>query len=158
MERVGADEYYLLDKSYFLRLREALGERLHLFVAEQDGVICSAALFVHTGDIIQYHLSGSDPAYAHFAPSKLVLDEARLWGNAVGARLLHLGGGVGSRRDNLFMFKAGFSLQRHRFYVWKWVVFPKVYSRLVNAWRASLIEGGQEQIATDFFPLYRAKQ
>ena len=155
MEKVGADQRYSFDRSYFLRLREALGERLELFVAELEGVVCSAALFVHTGDTIQYHLSGSNPDYAKLAPSKLVLDEARLWGNATGARFLHLGGGVGSNKDNLFLFKAGFSPLRHKFFVWRWIVLPEVYSQLVDARRAWLTENGQELAATEFFPLYR---
>jgi hypothetical protein len=156
MQKVDADQRYLFDRCHFLRLREALGERLQLFVAELGSVVCSAALFVHTGNIIQYHLSGSDPDYAKMAPSKLVLDEARLWGNATGAHFLHLGGGVGSSEDSLFLFKAGFSPLRHKFLVWRCIVLPDVYSRLVDARRAWLAENGQELAATDFFPLYRA--
>jgi hypothetical protein len=156
MKRVDADGRYFFDGRYFSRLREVLGERLQLFVAEQAGTVCAAAFFVHTGDIIQYHLSASNPDYAKLAPSKLVLDAARLWGNTTSARFLHLGGGVGSSKDSLFLFKAGFSPLRHRFFVWKWVVLPEVYSRLVDARHAWLTENGQGLPTTDFFPLYRA--
>jgi hypothetical protein len=142
MRKVDADERYYFDRRYFLRLREALGERLQLFVAQQDGIVCSAALFIHTGDIIQYHLAGSDPDYAKLAPSKLVLDEARLWGNSLGTHFLHLGGGVGSRKDSLFSFKAGFSPLRCKFFVWHYTVLPEMYSQLVDARRIWLAENG----------------
>lgn len=155
MEKVGADERYFFDRSYFSRLQEALGKRLQLFIAEQEGIICSAALFVYTGDIIQYHLSGSNPDYARLAPSKLVLDEARLWGNTTDARFLHLGGGVGSSEDNLFLFKAGFSPLRYKFFVWNCIVLPEIYFQLVDARRAWLAENGQVLTSTNFFPLYR---
>lgn len=155
MRRVNAEGRYYFDRRYFRRLREALGERLQLFVADHRGTVCAAALFVHTGDMIQYHLAGSDPDYAKLAPSKLVLDEARLWGNSLGARFLHLGGGVGSSRDDLFFFKTGFSPLRRRFFVWQHVVLPEVYAQLVDARRAWLAEKGLAPTSTDFFPLYR---
>ena len=156
MKKAGASDRYFFDRPYFLRLRDALGERLQLFVAEYDGIVCSAALFVHTGDIVQYHLSGSHPDFAKLAPSKVVLDEARLWSNRAGARFLHLGGGVGSKEDSLFMFKAGFSSLRHRFSVWKFIAKANLYSRLVDARRAWLATKGKQLVDTGFFPLYRA--
>lgn len=156
MKKVNADGRYYFDRCYFLRLREALGERLQLFVAQHDGMVCSAALFVHTGDMIQYHLAGNNLDYAKLAPSKLVLDEARLWGNRLGAHFLHLGGGVGSRKDSLFSFKAGFSPLRCKFFVWHHIVLPEVYFQLVDARRVWLAENGMSLASTDFFPLYRA--
>ena len=129
------------------------GERLHLFVAESEGVVCSAAIFVHTGDIIQYHLSGSDPQYGRLAPSKLVLDQARLWGNTTGAEFLHLGGGVGSRADGLLLFKAGFSPLRHQFSTWKWIVQHGVYARLVDARRKWLGARAAQLETSSFFPV-----
>jgi len=157
MRKVHADSRYYFDRRYFWRLREALGERLQLFVADYAGRVCAAALFVHTGDIIQYHLAGSDPDYARLAPSKLVLDEARWWGNSLGARFLHLGGGVGSSQDDLFFFKAGFSPLRCPFFVWQHIVLPEIYTRLVDARRVWLAENGLAPTSTDFFPLYRAE-
>ena len=156
MQKVEASCYYLFDRDYFLGLREAFGESLNLFVAEIDGVVCSAALFVRTGDIIQYHLSGTDPRYVRSAPSKLILDEARTWGNSTGAHHLHLGGGVGSREDNLFQFKAGFSPVRHSFFIWKWIAIPKIYAELVAARQAWRTRQELTTASSDFFPFYRA--
>ncbi len=156
MQRVGAADHLFFDIDYLAGLREALGERLQLFVAEHERTVCSAALFVHTGAIIQYHLSASDPQCSRLAPAKLVIDEARLWGSTKGVRFLHLGGGVGAQEDGLFRFKAGFSPMRHRFCIWKHIVLPDVYEQMVEARQSWLTEKGQEPASTSFFPLYRA--
>jgi hypothetical protein len=155
MDKVQASRQYYFDREYFIRLRQALVGRVHLFVAEKDGAICSAALFILTNEIMQYHLSGSDPAYAAYSPSKVVIDEARLWGTSSGARYLHLGGGVGSRQDTLFQFKAGFSSTRHKFAVWKCVVFPGLYTELVQARIRWATELGLD-VSHSYFPQYRA--
>lgn len=155
MDRVGAAERYFYDKLYFHQLREALGGRLKLFVAEHGGTVCSGALFVHTGKIVQYHLSGSAPDSGRLAPSKLVLDEARQWANSANAQLLHLGGGVGSQEDSLFRFKAGFSPTRHRFFVWKWIVLPEVCGELVRVTRDRSADCTDTTV--DFFPAYRIR-
>jgi hypothetical protein len=156
MERLDATAYYRFGADHFLQLREALGKRLKLFVAEIDGNICCAAIFVHTNEVIQYHLSGTDPDFARLAPLKLVLDAARLWGNATGARFLHLGGGVGSSEDSLFLFKSGFSPVRHRFCIWKWIVLPELYNQLAEARKTWLAEHGLDPPPGGYFPQYRA--
>lgn len=154
MERANADDRYYFDESYFVRLREGLGDRLHLFVAELGDTVCSAALFVHAGSIIQYHLSGTNPQFAKLAPSKVVLDEARLWGNRTGARFLHLGGGVGAKRDGLFQFKAGFSDQRHQFKIWRTIVDPPMYQRLVEQKHDWNKAHGLVATNSNYFPAY----
>ena len=66
-----------------------------------------------------------------------MLDTVRLWATERGARVLHLGGGVGSKADSLFQFKAGFSDRRHLFHIWRWIVQPDIYERLCrqrDAW------------------------
>jgi lipid II:glycine glycyltransferase (peptidoglycan interpeptide bridge formation enzyme) len=156
MRRVGAKDLYFFDEDYFLALRNALGESLQLIVAESEGEMRAAALFIHTCGIIQYHLSASETQRSSLSPSKLVLDEARLWGNEVGARWLHLGGGVGVRDDNLFAFKSGFSPVRHGFCIWSHIVLPEVYDELVQTRHARLEQQGRKPESCDYFPLYRA--
>ena len=156
MIRVRADDHYFFDKAYFDTLREVLGEHLQLFVARLHGEICAAALFVRTNDVIQYHLSASASDCLKLAPSKLIIDEARQWGNKIGARWLHLGGGVGSQEDDLFRFKAGFSPSRSQFYIWKWVVQPDRYQDLVQARRQWMRERhGDVWSHSAYFPAYR---
>lgn len=156
MRRAQAKPYYFFPRAYFEQLKDALGEQLLLGCAEFQGTICSGALFLLTGKVMQYHLSGSDPGFGKLAPAKVVLDEARLLGKARGAKVLHLGGGVGSSEDNLFKFKAGFSPLRSKYYVWKCIVEPEMYMTLVQARRNE--SGNSESDAThNFFPLYRSE-
>ena len=156
MQRVGADSYYFFDKSYFLELREALGDRLQLFVARLGDAVPSAALAIHGGATVHYHLGGSDPGFRELAAMKTVLDEMRLWGCSTGARALHLGGGVGCRQDSLFRFKAGFSPLRRQYRVWSHIVQPEVYERLSRARRGWLARQGLAGEHAGFFPEYRA--
>jgi hypothetical protein len=81
-----------------------------------------------------------------------MLDFARRSFAARGARVLHLGSGLGGREDSLLLFKAGFSDRRHPFRSWRLVVAPELYRRLCDR-RATTRDAAA---APDgFFPLYR---
>ncbi|MBV9999230.1 MAG: aminotransferase class I/II-fold pyridoxal phosphate-dependent enzyme [Verrucomicrobia bacterium] len=85
----------------------------------------------------------------------LIFDAVRLWANEAGARVFHLGGGVGASQDSLFHYKAGFSDRRHDFAIWRWVVQPGLYRELC-ARRARVHElQGLEPASPDYFPAYR---
>lgn len=155
MKRVQAAPHYFFNRTYFDNLRAALGNRLRLYVATMDGDICAASLFVRTQNIIEYHLSASSVDCLKWAPSKLIIDEARQWGNRIGVRWLHLGGGVGSREDALLRFKAGFSPLRFRFFIWKWIVQPQIYNQLVQARDQWYRQPAQRPPDSTYFPSYR---
>jgi hypothetical protein len=156
MNRVGAQSWYYFKTEYFHALREALGSRLHLFVAEKDGRPVSTALFVRTGSIIQYHLGASDDVGLLHAASKVIMDQVRIWGTQTGAAIFHLGGGVGVQEDSLFRFKSGFSPLRYDFFVWKKILLPERYNLLVQSRLAWLSKRGKDSFSDSFFPLYRA--
>lgn len=145
---------YFFERSYFARLREELQDNLHLFVAIRNGVVLSAALFTLCNGIIQYHLGGTDPRYRDVASSKLIFDAVRLWGYERGARVLHLGGGVGGKEDGVYRFKEGFSNLQYTFRTWRAVLDPPVYWELVKK-RYPRSRGGQDIKKSGFFPLYR---
>lgn len=155
MQRVGASDFYLFSADYFDGLRQALGEeRLHLFaVMSPEGQIAAAGLFTRECDIVQFHLSGTAPEFMRQAPSKLMLDEVRLWAKESGHRWFHLGGGVGGASDALFEFKAGFSSLAQPFHTYRMILDEKQYSMLTQR-RA--VWAGSSSIADGFFPAYRA--
>jgi len=157
MRRVNADAHYHLNQLYFDQLRIALGEKLHLFAARRGGRVISAALFTLVNGLVEYHLSGSSIEELNYAASKLVIDEARRWATAQGATVLHLGGGLGSHNDSLFLFKSGFSPQRHAFRIWRYVVDPAQYASAVQQRRAWLSRRGFRFSQEDYFPTYRSK-
>jgi hypothetical protein len=139
-----------------LRLREALGENLHLMVTRADGQVAAAGLFTEYAGIIQALLVGTDDAYRKLSPLKLLLDDVRRWGNERGDRVLHLGGGRGGREDALFAFKGRFSKRRHPFHTGRWVLDPAAYRGLVAA-RQRWLEGTGRRVASPgWFPAYRA--
>jgi len=158
MERVDADEAYYFDQAYCDQLRKLLGPNLHLFVAELDGVVISAGLFSLFQNIVQFHLSGSDTEYLRYAPSKVLLDEVRIWASSQGAKVFHLGGGVGARKDGVFMFKAGFSDRRHEFKVWKCVVNEDAYNQAVaeRKNRNNSSTSALTSTSNGYFPEYRS--
>ena len=155
MDRVGASSQYYFDAAYFAGLRAALGDSLHLFVVRLDDVILSAALFTLVNGIVQYHLGGTNPEYPEPSANKLLFDDVRLWAKEAGASVLHLGGGLGSRKDSLYQFKSGFSDREHRFKIWRYVVDQTLYS-LAESQRRSWFEGrGQTIDPAKSFPSYR---
>jgi lipid II:glycine glycyltransferase (peptidoglycan interpeptide bridge formation enzyme) len=161
MSRVGASAYYFFDRNYVVALREALGASLSLCVVDIGGVIAAAGLFVETCGIVQYHLSGTDPAYMKQRPTKLMLHHVRSWAKARGNTVMHLGGGVGGAQDSLFKFKAGFSHGRASFHTLRMVIDRPTYQGLVTARdERHRAKTGEETIHADdalagFFPAYR---
>lgn len=152
MSRVGASAYYFFDRKYLDHLRRALDTRLKLAVVEIDGAIAAAGLFVETGAIVQYHLSGTDEAHRKRQPTKLMLHFVRGWARERGDHWMHLGGGVGGAADSLFKFKAGFSTETRAFHTLRMIIDEAAYSRLVKEKHPS--EGVTTNLG-GFFPLYR---
>lgn len=151
MDRIQADSMYYYDNDYFEYLLREMKDVIHLFVCELDGCIASVALCAFCNGIIQVHLAGTDAEHKKFAPMKLVFDTIREWGNKNGANVVHLGGGVGARRDSLYNFKKGFGANEHTYRIWQHIVDPDVYETLCSqAFDESRIEP-----SVDYFPKYR---
>jgi Acetyltransferase (GNAT) domain len=149
MERVGANPAYMFDDHYFERLFASDPGVFFLFVCrDPTGQLAAGGVFARTGGILQYHLGGTAGDALQYSPLKLVLDTARRWGSDNGARIFHLGGGVGYRNDSLLRFKSGFSPTRKKLKVWRFVVCPEIYKQLCAA--------TSEANDDEFFPRYRA--
>lgn len=157
MRRVGARPSYFFPRSYFEQLAASLGDQLQLFVGLHEGRVVCGSLFVATCGMLQYHLGGTLDAARHLAPMKLVIEEARLWANQRGLKILHLGGGTTAQPDDpLLYFKMGFSSLVHDFAVWRWVLFPDIHEKLCEAHALRNADGLLTAADADFFPPYRA--
>lgn len=157
MRRVGADTRYMFDSRYFEGIFSLKPAETHLFICSLDEELACGGIFLLCNKIVQYHLSATSEKFLHLAPTKLMLDEVRMWAIRRGAEVFHLGGGVGAAEDNLFEFKAGFSNRRHSFSTWNWIVDEHAYVKLVQArarWESE--RGSQWQQRPGFFPAYRA--
>lgn len=156
MQRVDATTLYFFDTAYFRRLINELSPNIHLFVCLNDNVVACGGLFTLFGGIVQYHLGGTRDEFLTLAPTKLLFEMVRLWANEQsGAKVFHLGGGVGSKQDSLFHFKAGFSDCRQPFAIWRLVINTAAYARLCamkDAWNAQHNLYGTPE---NFFPGYR---
>ncbi|WP_414585241.1 FemAB family protein [Scytonema sp. PCC 10023] len=155
MNRVAAKTSYYFDYDYYFNLSK-LGNKIHLCIVEwQEEIIC-AGLFTECCGIVQFHLSGTKNKFLKQAPSKLMLDYVRFWAKERGNKVFHLGGGVGSSRDSLYEFKAGFSKQSHKFLTIRIITDKEKYRSLVEFKAESLKIDVDKILQTEFFPAYRS--
>jgi CelD/BcsL family acetyltransferase involved in cellulose biosynthesis len=156
MDRVGAADIFRYPDSYYLALRRALGDRLHLFGVRHAGRLVATALFTEWKGIVQGFISCVRSEALVLSPARVLYDYIRRWAGERGCRVLHLGGGTSPQPDNpLFQFKAGFSGGRHEFRTWRWVVNPEAYENACRRRSAWNVAKGLVPVRSDFFPAYR---
>jgi hypothetical protein len=156
MSRNRAASSYGLSLDDALRLREELGDHIHLLVTRLDGAVVGAGLFTEFDRIVQAHLVGTDESQHRLSPLKVMLDDARMWARRRGNRILHLGGGRGGREDSLLAFKGRFSPRRHAFHTGRWILDPAGYAELADRRSIAAAERGLAVGDPGWFPAYRA--
>ena len=155
MRRAHAQHSYFFEAAYFEVLARELGSALHLFVVLFGNEVAAASLATICNGVVQDHLGGTRDGFLDHSPDRLVVDTERLWAADSGARVHHLGGGVGSHQDSVFQYKAGFSSRRHTFSTWCYVVEPAAYHELCRQkayWNGA---NGLQASSPDYFPAYR---
>lgn len=155
MDRVKAKGIYYFSRDYFKDLIK-LGDKLHLGIVESEGKIVCASLFFESCGIVQAHLGGTKTEFLKQSPFNLLLHHMRLWAKARGNQYLHIGGGVGGQKDNLYTFKSGFSKQRHEFLTLRSVIDHHHYNNLIEFRAQSINKTVEELKKSQFFPAYRA--
>lgn len=155
MNRVAAKDDYYFSRSYFEDLLK-LGDKIHLGIVESEEAIASACLFFESCGIVQAHLGGTRTEFLKQSPFNLLLHHMRLWAKAKGNKYLHIGGGVGGKKDNLYTFKSGFSKQRHQFFTLRKIVDAKLYNDLLQVRANSINKSVEELQSSQFFPAYRS--
>ena len=153
MARISASSYYFFPVDYFYKLKEVLGDQLEVAVAiNENGEVMGGSLFTLCGDIVQYHLSGTATSHFKVPSIKLVLYETILRAKQNGYKILHLGGGLGGRKDSLYSFKSGFSKWELDFYTYRVITDPLQYAYLCDA-HSQLNQTNSSD--DSFFPKYR---
>jgi hypothetical protein len=150
MRRVGASDYYFFPCDHLAALHDAVGERMHLAVAVQDGEVVGGNTFFEHDGIATGYVSSTRRARNRYA-DELLYDEVRRFCKNRGDSIFHLGGGKGGCNDSLFEYKAGFSPSRHPFHTWRVVTDPDAYRRLVAERNPTADPGDM----TGTFPPYR---
>nr|WP_221378110.1 GNAT family N-acetyltransferase [Actinoplanes polyasparticus] len=147
MRRVGASDYYFFSREHLAAVHDAMGDRMHLAVALEDGEVVGGNTFFEHHGIATGYVSSTRRAPKRYA-DELLYDEVRRWCKTRGDTVFHLGGGKGGEQDSLFSYKAGFSPRRHPFHTWRVVSDRMAYEDLVSA-------AGRDTGESGTFPPYR---
>lgn len=156
MKRVDADDCYFFETDYYHKLlsSEDIDSSLMLCKHNETQEIIAGAIFLKTGDIVQYHLSGLSEEYFELNPIKLIIDEMRIQATHKGFTHFNLGGGLGSKEDSLFQFKSSFSKNYKTFKIWKYIVNEDIYKILAENHLKTQLKN--EDLDKGYFPAYRA--
>lgn len=154
MDKDNAEPYYYFKPEFYKSIHEDLKDNYEMFWAEYDGKIIAMSIMIFANGRLNYHLSGSDLQYRNLAPSNLLLYKAAMWGMEKGMKTFHLGGGVGSKEDNLYKFKIAFNrFSDCQFSIAKHIFDNEKYDELVAESASRDAEFDKE---STFFPLYRS--
>jgi hypothetical protein len=145
MTRLEADSFYLFGDAYWTSLKQL---PCVLVEVRGDGELAAAVLCFSSAPWLHYHLGATSDEGRRRGASHLALLGAARWGRERGYELLHLGGGLGGRRDSLYEFKWRFDPGGEReFALGKAIHDETAYRELAGA-EAARLDG--------FFPAYRA--
>lgn len=148
MDRDNAEDYYYFKKDYYDCLFSDLKNNVLVFSATLDNETLSSCIIFKANGRLSYHLSGSTRGTANLYETNLLLYSVAKWGAENGYKSFLLGGGVGSKEDNLYNFKKGFDDKHsYQFYIGKKIYNDGLYNELVNK-RNNIENPG-------FFPKYR---
>ncbi len=154
MRRNEAQNFYYFSLKYFEGLRDKVGEKVKLhMVLDPDGHSAAGGIFLDNGNIVQYHLGGTNDKYLKFSPSKLLFHEAILWHKMQKAQYFIFGGGYGCLFDGLFNFKSGFSKKTLSYYTGSLVIDAQCYDK-ISAFHYTHNAMGVAEL-NKFFPAYR---
>lgn len=149
MNKDNAADYYYFKEDFYNSIMNDLKEEADIFYAMYDGKMIAASIILKCNHKLTYHFSGFITEYGTLAATNLLLYEASKWGANNGYDKLHLGGGVGSREDNLYKFKKSFYKgEDYQYSIGRKIFSNEIYDRLVDMRK-------DEEKRNNFFPLYR---
>ena len=153
MKRRNALTHYYFSLDYFSAIFDHLRSNSRFVLAEYRNQVIAGILYLHDQDDVYSYLGGADYNFQHVRPTNAVIYDTILWGNRQGKKRLVLGGGY-SPDDGIFRFKASFSPERTRFFVYKRIHIPDKYAALCRSWSSIY---GQALQSTAYFPPYRSQ-
>jgi hypothetical protein len=160
MYRQSASSYYHFPVEYYEALLNALRAiqgQVYVFVVYDAVKSASAASLVFQfKDTFHYHLGGSSEAGRQLGAMDLMFETIIGHGCQLGARLLHLGGGL-KPHDGLSNFKRSFSNLQFEWFLGKSILNDELYKLLV---REQAILQNVDSVALEqagFFPAYRSR-
>lgn len=151
MRRATALPAYFFDLEFFVAIFDELPHAARFALAERDGEVIAATLYLHDAEDVYSYLGGALPDDERVRPTNAVVHETIRWAREQGKRRLILGAGY-RPDDGIMRFKASFSPQRATLRLARRVRRPDEYRELTRAWREH--HGAQGDPA--FFPAFRA--
>lgn len=136
METIDADAFYLFERSYFERFREALRENSFLGMVFHQEQPIAGAIFMYSQQYGHYHLAGSRHDALAYYPNNFLIYRAIGELKKRGITKFHLGGGFDRDPGNtLYKFKKRFSKEESSFYIGKVVADREHYTAICDAWK-----------------------
>ncbi|MBS4034545.1 MAG: peptidoglycan bridge formation glycyltransferase FemA/FemB family protein [Ignavibacterium sp.] len=133
MKRLDSEPYLFFNDNYFQDLFK-YNPLIQIVIFKEDLPIASA-IFLCKDNYLHYHLGASDSEYLIFRPNNLIFDEIIKYGIKQGFKLIHLGGGKSSaKNDSLFRFKKGFSDSISEFHIGHKIYNEAVYKKVLSIW------------------------
>lgn len=149
MNKDNADDYYYFFDDFYNSIINDLKDNVDIFYAEYNGEIIASSIILKCNGYLTYHFSGFITKYGTLAATNLLLYEVAKYGANNGYKTFHLGGGVGSKQDNLYKFKKSFYRgEDYQYSIGKKIFDESLYNKLVSM-RIN------EEKRDNFFPLYR---
>ena len=152
MERNRALDAYMLPLAYFRAVASEMAGSSRFVLAEHEGRVIAATLYLHDEENAYSYLGGADHEFQRLRPTNAVVHETIRWARERGCRRLVLGGGY-RPDDGIMRFKSSFSPLRARLELARRVHRPEAYELLAEAWRAHHSHDGS---GVGYFPFYRA--
>ena len=151
MNHDDADDYYYFSEEFYDSILTDLKDHAVIYYAQYEEKVIAASIMLMCNGYLSYHLSGQLFEYRTLCATNHLLDTTAKWGSDNGYKYLHLGGGVGSREDNLYSFKKAFNYKNEGFQysIGRMIFDDEKYNALVEMRKGS-------ELRENFFPLYRA--
>ena len=153
MKRNDAAQKYYYPVSFFQAIFNRLREHARFVLAEKDGRIIAATLYLHDDQDVFSYLGGADHAYQAVRPTNAIIHDTILWAKRQEKLRLVLGGGY-RPGDGISRFKATFSPLRACFSTFRKIRHPEAYTSLCREWR--LHYGPTAVLPEGYFPSYRS--
>lgn len=159
MHALDAPTSYQFPKTYFAALAGIPSDGMDIVIARYGGQPAWAGTFIQHGEFLHYHLSATAAGRRMTGANNLALLEAALRGAARGAKMFHMGGGLGTREDSLFTFKASVGNRRAEFWTGAKVFSRDRYDALVEMQvrGAAGTKGAPSSGESGYFPAYRTQ-
>lgn len=152
MKNNDAVQYYYFGREFYESIFEDLKYNSMFFYAAYENKIISMSIILMANRNMHYHLSASDKDYSSLAATNLLLYEAASWGCENGFKTFHLGGGLGSKEDNLYKFKKAFNKNSDTYFsIGKKIFDQDKYNELLKI----RLKNEKLNIKMSYFPEYR---